>query len=128
MNKFALPPDDVEWLRNAIRQASITWPGRKECLRLARKRVLVKRSKKGKAVYKYHWQCAKCGRWTKDEKQMEVDHIIEIGSFEGDWNSYLFRHFPNVKTGLQAMCLVCHLKKTKAWNSAQTQWKRKARG
>lgn len=127
MSKSKLHPDDVEWLRNAIRQSSITWPGRTKCLRLARKKVLVRRSKKGKPIYKFHWQCAKCERWTKNEKQMEVDHIVEIGSFDGDWNEYLFRHFPVVETGLQALCLVCHLKKTKAWNSAQSQWERKRR-
>jgi 5-methylcytosine-specific restriction endonuclease McrA len=55
---------------------------------------------------------------------MEVDHIIEIGSFNGNWNEYLFRHFP-AQENLQALCVPCHLKKTKAFNSARTRWKRK---
>lgn len=56
---------------------------------------------------------------------MEVDHIIEIGPFTGCWNEYFLRHFPDPITGLQAMCIVCHLKKTNAYNSARSQWRRK---
>lgn len=119
-----LKPQDVEWLRNAIRQASVKWPGRAECLRRARKKVLVGRTKKGKATYKFHWQCAKCLRWERNEKLMEVDHINEIGPFCGDWNIHLFKHFPE-QDGLQALCVVCHMKKTNAFNSARTKWKRK---
>lgn len=125
MSKFQLSPGDVEWLRKAIRQASIKWPGRAACLRRARKRVLVRRAENGNPIYKYHWQCAVCLKWTKNEKLMEVDHVIEIGSFNGDWNEYLFRHFPRDPRGLQAICVPCHLKKTKAFNSARSKWTRK---
>lgn len=126
MSEFKLLDSDIEWLRKALRQASVKWPGRTECLRNARKRVIVGKTQKGKPKYKYHWQCAKCRDWTDKEADMEVDHIIEIGSFNGDWNEFLFRHFPpDRKTRLQAMCIPCHMKKTKAFNSALTQWTRK---
>jgi 5-methylcytosine-specific restriction endonuclease McrA len=125
--KNSMPPDDVAWLRNAIREASIKWPGRAECLRRARRKKLEGYTKKGKPIYKFYWQCAKCGKWQRDELQMEVDHIVEIGSFEGDWNTYLARHFPDPATGLQALCIVCHLKKTAVYNSARTRWSRKSK-
>jgi hypothetical protein len=124
MKKFALPSDDVEFIRNLLRQGSVKWRGRAECLRRARKKVFVRKTKDGKDIYKFHWQCAICLVWYRDEKMMQVDHVEEIGSFNGDWNEFLFRHFPP-QDGLQCLCEPCHLKKTLAYNSARTRWKRK---
>lgn len=124
MAEYTLPQDDIDFIKNLLRQGSVKWQGRAECLRRARKRVMVRRSKTGQPIYKYHWQCASCRRWTKNEKLMEVDHIIEIGSFNGDWNLYVPRVFCG-QDNLQALCVVCHLKKTKKFNSARTRWKRK---
>lgn len=125
MPKFNLPPDTIEYIRNVLRKESTKWPGRAECLRRSRKKVLVRRGKRGQPIYKYHWQCAKCERWTKNEKSMEVDHIVEIGPFLGDWNEYLWRHFPPDIDRMQVLCIPCHMKKTLAYNSALTKWKRK---
>ena len=122
---FKLRDADVEWIRNLLRQGSVKWPGRAEALRNARKKVLVGKYRNGKPKYKYHWQCAACLKWHRDEEEMEVDHIVEIGSFNGDWNEYLFRHFPPDRTRIQALCIPCHMKKTKAYNSARTRWQRK---
>lgn len=123
MAEYILPQDDIDFIKNLLRQGSVKWKGRSECLRLARKRVLVRKNKAGQPVYKYHWQCAHCRRWTKNEKLMEVDHIIEIGQFT-NWNEYIPRVFCD-QENLQALCVACHLKKTKAFNSARTKWKRK---
>ncbi len=124
--KYEFTQEDVKFIREALRHASIKWPGRAECLKLARRRVVVGQTKAGKPKYKYHWQCAKCRRWTKQQGSMEVDHIIEIGSFTGDWNEFLARHFPRPINGrLQALCKSCHMKKTLAFNAANTKWKRK---
>lgn len=120
---YTLPPDDIAFIRNQLRQASVKWAGRAECLKRARKKVLVRHTKDKKPVYKFHWQCAKCRKWSRNEKEMEVDHVEEIGPFKGDWNEYLWRHFR--RDNLQALCVVCHLKKTKAYNSAKTKWQRK---
>lgn len=125
MSDFKLRDADVEFIRNLLRQGSVKWPGRADALRAARKKVFVRKSKKGKSIYKFHWQCAKCLRWHRDVKEMEVDHEIEIGSFNGDWNEHLFRHFPPDRSRLQVLCIACHLKKTKAFNSARTKWERK---
>lgn len=123
---FQMSQDDIDFVRNLLRQGSTKWPGRAECLRLSRKRVLIRYSKTGQPVYKYFWQCASCRQWYRDVKSVEVDHVSEIGSFNGDWNEYLFKHFPRpIAEKMQVLCIACHLKKTKAFNSARSKWKRK---
>ncbi len=121
----SLSPDDVKFIINALREASIKWPGRKAALDRSRKRVLIGRAKNGNPKYKYHWQCAKCLKWHRDEKSMEVDHVIEIGSFCGDWNNFLLRMFPQIDSALQVLCVNCHQRKTSAFNAAHLKWKRK---
>lgn len=122
--KKHLTPDDVKFVMNAIRRESVKWSGRRECLDLARKRVRVGTTKDGNPKFKYHWQCAKCEKWFRNESDLEVDHITEIGAFCGDWNNTLLRMLPSVDD-LQALCTICHMKKTNAFNAANTKWKRK---
>jgi hypothetical protein len=117
-----LPPDDIKWIINALRHESVKWPGRRAALDGARKRVCEGRTKKGKKIWKYHWQCAKCEQWFRDESAVEVDHVTEIGPFCGDWNRFLSRMFAGA---LQVLCIVCHMKKTNAYNAAHLKWKRK---
>jgi len=96
---------------------------------MARKKVFVRYSKSGKAVYKFQWQCAACLKWVKNDKELEVDHIIEIGGitgFTGDWNETIDKIFPRpVEAHLQCLCHVCHSKKTKKFNSARSLYRRK---
>ena len=126
MKSKRLPPNDIDFIKNILRQGTIKWSGRSECLRRARKKVLIGHSKKGKPKYKYHWQCAECNEWSRDEKSMEVDHVVEIGTFTGDWNEFIKKVYPRpVKDHLQALCVACHMKKTKKFNSARTRWTRK---
>lgn len=127
MPKTKLTPDDVKFILNILRQGTVKWPGRAEVLRKCRKRVFVRKSLEGRPIYKYHWQCAICKSWTKDEKQMEVDHIVELGTFSGDFTDYIDRMFDFARDNLQALCTTCHLKKTMAFNSARTRWKRKSK-
>ncbi len=121
-----MTPEDVDYLLNIIRQGTTKWDGRAKCLKRARKRVLVRQSKKGKPVYKYFWQCATCRDWFKDVDSMEVDHIIEIGPYKGDLHEYAERVYCS-QENLAALCVVCHLKKTMKYNSARSRWKRKVR-
>jgi hypothetical protein len=126
MSKTKLTSDDIVFIRNLLRHGSVKWSGRAECLRKARKKVFVRIGLKGQEIFKFHWQCAHCKQWHKDEKEMEVDHIVEIGSFTGDWNVYMEKLFPRpVKKHLQALCVVCHMKKTKAFNAAHIKYQRK---
>ena len=127
--KFELSEEDVKFLFNELRKASIIWDGRKEVLRAARRRVMEGRTKKGKPIYKYHWQCAKCTKWFRDETQMEVDHIVEIGGitkFSGDWNEVISKVFPRpVLEHMQCLCISCHLKKTKQYMAAAHKYVRR---
>jgi hypothetical protein len=119
-------PDDVKFLINALRQASVKWPGRREALDGARKKVREGTTRKGKPIWKYHWQCAHCRQWYRNQTDVEVDHITEIGSFCGDWNKFLAKMFARpVKLKLQVLCVVCHMRKTNAFNAAHLKWKRK---
>jgi hypothetical protein len=127
----ALTEEDVKFLFNELRKASIIWDGRKEVLKLARKKVFVRRAKNGNPVFKYQWQCAICKKWTKNVQEMEVDHITEIGGiteYRGDWNEVIGRIFARpVEKHFQALCIPCHLKKTKLYTSALHKFKRKTR-
>lgn len=126
-------PEDVAYIYNLLREGTVKWSGRAECLRLARKKVLVGRTKHGKPKFKYMWQCAnpKCKKWFRNEADMEVDHIVEIGgvgSFNGDWNDMIARIMPRpVSEHLQCLCVACHQRKTKNFMNAAVQWVRKVR-
>jgi hypothetical protein len=123
--KTSLTDEEIRLVINAVRQASVQWEGRKIALAKARRRVLEGFHKNGKARYKYHWQCAKCRKWYRDEKSVEVDHIVEIGPFKGDWNVHLARMLCDPGTGLQILCRACHERKTAAWQNARLRWSRK---
>lgn len=119
-----LSDDEIKFVMNALRQASIKWEGRRECLNRARKRVRTGTSKEGNARFKYYWQCGKCLNWYRNEKDVEVDHILEIGPYNGDWNEYVLKVFCG-QDNLQCLCIGCHMKKTMQYNSARTRWERK---
>lgn len=106
----------IDYVINLLRQGTIKWEGRKTCLRRARKKVLVGQTKEGKPKYKLHWQCAKCKTWFNSQDALEVDHIVEIGPFEGDWNKFVSKVFCG-QDNLQALCIVCHKRKTSFFNS-----------
>jgi len=129
MAENKLTDHDIKFLFNELRKASIIWSGRREVLNAARKKIFVRRAKNGNPIYKYVWKCAGCGQWFKNEKDMEVDHIKEIGGiseFRGDWNEVISRVFPRpVGEHLQALCVPCHARKTAAYNSARSRYKRK---
>lgn len=117
---------------NALRQATITWEGRKLCLNNARNAVEEGKYKNGKIKYKYYWKCADCKEKFRNETDMEVDHIDQIGSVkeitEGvyDWTHYIPRMFcdHNLKN-LQCLCIGCHLKKTTTVFNASKSFTRK---
>lgn len=129
MKKINFSKEDVVYIFNLLRKGTTKWSGRAECLRLARTKKFVRRSKNGKPVYKYFWQCADCKKWCRNEAEMEVDHIVEIGgvtSFNGDWNEMIDKIMPRpVSKRLACLCIWCHQKKTKNYMGAQKQWKRK---
>ena len=124
-----LSKDDHKFILNALRQASVIWSGRKEILNLSRQKVFVRNSKDGVPLYKYYWQCASCQDWVKNQKDVEVDHVVEIGGLEnfvGDWTELVNKIFPRpVEKHLQCLCVACHARKTGKYNSARSKWERK---
>lgn len=106
-------------LLNALREASIKWEGRSECLKRARQQRIIGHNKKnGWPKLKYFWLCAKCNEWFDKEKSMEVDHIIEIGTFSGNFDRHIKLLFCG-QDNLQCLCVGCHLKKTIFANSTR---------
>ena len=105
---------------NALRQASLIWEGRRECLNNARKKVVEGTLKNGKPKEKYYWQCAKCKEWFRNENDLEVDHIVEVGSKEGKtWDEFIDRLMNDGNlSNLQALCIGCHAKKTSGGNAS----------
>jgi hypothetical protein len=124
-HKSHLTEEDVRFILNALRQASVKWSGRNECLRRARKKKFDRYNKTtGSPIFKYYWQCAKCAKWERDVANMEVDHIEEIGPFLGSFDVHIPRIFC-AQENLQALCISCHMKKTNLFNNARLNWKRK---
>ena len=117
--------ETTQHVMNILRQGTIKWEGRKECLRRARKKVLEESKNGKKPKYKFYWQCNCCKQWYRDVSQIEVDHINEIGPFENDWNLFIEKMYFCGQENLQALCLVCHSRKTSIFASAISRYKRK---
>jgi hypothetical protein len=106
-----------KYILNLLRQGTITWSGRSEALRRSRKKVMEKiHDKTGKEKWKFYWQCSKCFQWFRNETEMQVDHIIEVGPFTGDWNKHISTLYCDL-SNLQVLCISCHLVKTSKFNA-----------
>lgn len=116
--------DTVRYIINVLRKGTIAWAGRKETFKLARKQVLIGETKDGRPKYKYHWQCAQCKEWYNNDKLLEVDHIVEIGPFQNDWNEFIRKMYFCGQNNLQLLCLVCHARKTSIFTSSLLKHKR----
>lgn len=130
MAKPKFTQEDIEFIYNELRKSTIRWSGRAECLNNVREKKLERYSKKdNKPIYKYYWKCQHCNHWFRNESDMEVDHVVEIGgvtSFNGDWNAMIDRIFARpVGKRLQALCKWCHLKKTNKYTAASKKYTRK---
>lgn len=117
--------DETAYLISVLRKGTLGSFARNECLRLASKKVYVRDSLTGKKIFKLHWQCRACKEWFRDKGMMEVDHIVEIGPFKGDWHDYIERMYFCPQSNLQALCVVCHQRKTLRFTNALRKFKRK---
>lgn len=112
----------TDHILNVLRRGTVKWSGRSECLKLVRRRFVVGEFKNGKPKSIWKYRCKKCEEWFR-YKEMEVDHIVEVGPFKGDFDDYARRMYCD-QSNLQALCKWCHQKKTAAFN-ASTRYKRK---
>jgi hypothetical protein len=108
---------------NVLRQGTVTWQGRSLCLKAVRKRFKTGTYKNGKDKLVYHYQCNTCKAWFRDF-EVEVDHIEEIGSFNGDFDEYIRRMYCG-QDNLQVLCVPCHRLKSSHNSCKRNEWKRK---
>lgn len=115
---------------NILREGTIKWPGRTECLRRHRHHVqegfYKTGDKAGQPKYKLYWKCAKCKKDFRNESDVQVDHIEEVGGFKGDFDVWIKRLYCG-QENLQCLCLECHQKKT-AFNAAEKLERNKKSG
>lgn len=111
------------YLISVLRAASVTWGGRTQCLNEGRRLRKVGTFKDGRDKFVWEHDCKYCGKWfDQKDSLLEVDHIVEIGPFNGDWTDYINRMFCG-QDNLQRLCIPCHGRKTSS--NATLRHKRK---
>jgi hypothetical protein len=113
-----------KFILNILREGTIKWEERALCYRKHGRKIKEGELKKGGDKLKWYWKCAKCAMESREATDFEVDHIDEVGSFNGDWTIYINRLFCN-QNNLQLLCVPCHKKKTATKNAA-VKFKRKS--
>lgn len=102
----------TKYILNILRQGTITWSGRTECLNRGRYKVKIE----GKSLWARN--CDLCGEMhLQKNNDLEVDHIIEIGGFKGSWDEIINRMYCG-QENLQALCFSCHKKKSSRYNAS----------
>lgn len=103
-----------EWVRKALRAKSMQWKPRQEAKKRAR------RENQSGSRHDWEFQCAHCKNWfveavTVNKKRIpliEMDHIVEAGTFSKDTaGEFIDRLFCEVD-GWQVLCKQCHSAKT----------------
>lgn len=109
------------WVKRALRRASLKWPPRNRALASSqvgrRKNRLTNRMA-------MHFRCAKC-RKSFPKTAIQLDHVEPVEDInEGftGFDNYIRRLFVDEK-GFQVLCGNCHAKKTKAENSKRVNTK-----
>lgn len=113
-----------KYILNILREGTIRWHVRNQALKNASKKFKDGKFKNGKIKWKTYWRCKQCREWFRDQELMEVDHIKEIGSYEGfhQIKNYIRRMYCKLEN-LQVLCKPCHKKKSRA--GAHIRWERK---
>lgn len=102
---------------NILRRGTVTWHGRNECLNRGRRKRIVGAKKDGSEKTLWERKCDGCGEWhLLKDSDLEVDHIVEVGPFNGNFDDYIKRMYCG-QENLQALCFTCHSRKTSQFNS-----------
>jgi 5-methylcytosine-specific restriction endonuclease McrA len=110
-NNITMDKKTIKYVMNILRKGTITWEGRTLCLNRNRYKLKV-----GKKLL-WARNCDSCATpHLQKDNDLEVDHIKEIGGFKGDWNKIVNSMYCPQKN-LQALCFICHQKKTSKMNS-----------
>lgn len=110
--------ETISYLLNILRRGTTIWSGRTACINKTRVKKLVGIFKNGTPKYKYFYYCDECKGEFSSPDQIQVDHIIEVGPFNGNFDDYIRRLYCE-QSNLQNLCKVCHTKKTSVYNSAR---------
>jgi len=112
LNNGKVNKEDIDYVMNILRRGTITWSGRTQCLNRNR----YKKEVNGRLLWAR--DCDGCGEsHLQKDNDLEVDHISEVGGFKGDWNSIIESMYCP-QDNLQALCFVCHSKKTSKFNAS----------
>lgn len=93
-------------VRSALRSAFRYWKPIKNAKMKARREYHGKNKRQ-----KYEYQCAMCGKWFSD-KEVEVDHIIPVGSLRSEDDLIKFVRNLTQEDGFQVLDKECHREKT----------------
>lgn len=100
-------------IRGAIRLAFRRCDLHGQVMKNARFEVIEGSYKNGNDKVRVYYRCADCKEGFKPD-MVEVDHIEEIGTFDGDWTKLVNRMWCDI-SNLQVLCKVCHKLKTKKY-------------
>lgn len=104
--------EEIDYILNILRRGTIIWRGRNLCLNRNR----YKKTHEGKLLWAR--DCDGCGEsHLLKDKDLEVDHIVEVGPFEGNFDTYVRKLYCR-QDNLQALCFTCHSKKTSKFNAS----------
>lgn len=113
--------ETVDHILNVLRRGTVTWYMRSQVLNRHRRKKAIGfyKDKKRSTEIKYKWEykCEGCEEYFDSPDVLEVDHIIEIGPFMGNWHEYIMRMYCH-EDNLQALCTICHKRKTAVFNSS----------
>ncbi len=119
-----LEKETEKLVRSALRVAWMRWPGKKPVLEKACRETFPKNKdgSRRKKPFKFY-KCACCNSWEFKLKEVQVDHIVPVGSFKlkhiADYVNRLFCDLSN----LQVICKKCHKVKNKLENDTRRKAK-----
>ena len=95
-----------QFVRSALRQASMRWPVKADCLKKARREYHGDNNRQ-----KWEYLCSECGGWFMG-KDVQVDHKVECGTLKcaEDLPVFVTRLFCE-EEGLRVQCKPCHKKR-----------------
>ena len=112
LEKKRMDKKTVSLILKTLRSATVKWSVKNEILKECKVKVKIGYFKNGNRKYKTMFKCCQCdGLYEK----VQVDHIVEVGQFKGDFDCYIRRLFC-AKDNLQPLCKVCHDEKTAAYS------------
>jgi 5-methylcytosine-specific restriction endonuclease McrA len=116
----SLEKETEKLIRSALRVAWMRWPGKKPVFAAACREEFPRNldGSLRKKPFKFY-KCAVCRSWKFKMKEVQVDHIVPVGSFKlKHINTYVNRLFCDL-SNLQVICKKCHKVKTKAENATR---------